>query len=509
MKKTHRTLLSILLALTLLASLPLTAMAEEEHLKVGEGTGEDKSHYESNAKDNVIVDTDVTVGTNTGDNVTNNGTIITNEGTITNNGTEDGSTDSGTVDTNNGKIENNYGTVGKKDNNGNVGEGSGNSGTITTNEGNVLANLADGTIEVNNGTVGEKDEFGTRPANSGNYGEIESNTGTVITNNGEIGKNSGTVDRNEGQQAVVGNNSGTVYTNISGTVDNVEGGKVDYNSGLVNNAAGGVVDVNFGTVENQAGGVVLENKDTVENQAGGFLNDVIMTLNSEGTGLNRKYQQFEGEAGTYVGTDVFVGSIETTDETTGEKTYSDFEDGGIVGVVKQTIRDTMLNLKDLGKLFQKDDYEVVGYQEHSFKNTAGKPVVYATVYKVTDPDNWLTLIWQKIVRKPVAPAASSGDEAVPTSYNPNYIGLGSVIFINEKGYKVVEIKDDAYVVVTFDALPDEDVADLNALYAKLFTPEQQKLVKNMGQLLDSEDVLTIFGKPGNHPVFEFQKDLVK
>ena len=100
-------------------------------------------------------------------------------------------------------------------------------------------------------------------------------------------------------------------------------------------------------------------------------------------------------------------------------------------------------------------------------------------------------------------------EAVPTSYNPNYIGLGSVIFINEKGYKVVEIKDDAYVVVTFDALPDEDVADLNALYAKLFTPEQQKLVKNMGQLLDSEDVLTIFGKPGNHPVFEFQKDLVK
>ena len=98
---------------------------------------------------------------------------------------------------------------------------------------------------------------------------------------------------------------------------------------------------------------------------------------------------------------------------------------------------------------------------------------------------------------------------MPTSYNPNYIGLDSVIFINEKGYKVVEIKDDAYVVVTFDALPDEDVADLNALFDKLFTPEQQKLIKNMGQLLDSEDVLTIFGKPGNHPVFEFQKDLVK
>lgn len=508
MKKTHRTLLSILLALTLLASLPMTALAEED-VNTTDGVTLEQN-YDKNTGDNVTVDTDVTVGTNTGDNVTNNGTINTNEGTITNNGTEDGSTDSGTVDTNNGKIENNYGTVGKKDNNGNVGEGSGNSGTITTNEGNVLANLADGTIEVNNGTVGEKDEFGTRPSNSGNYGKIESNTGTVITNDGEIGQNSGIVDLNEGQ-AVVHDNSGTVTSNYGGTVDNVKGGKVDYNSGLVNNAAGGVVDVNFGTVENQAGGVVLENKDTVENQAGGLLNDVIMTLNSEGTGLNFEYQQFEGKAGTYVGTDVFVGSIETTDETTGEKTYSDFEDGGIAGVLKQTIRDTMLNLKDLGKLFQKDDYEVIGYQEYNLHSEAGssddKPVVYQTMYKVTDPDNWLTLIWQKIVRKPVASPA--GDEAVPTSYDPNYIGLGSVIFINEKGYKVVEIKDDAYVVVTFDALPDEDVADLNALFDKLFTPEQQKLIKNIGQLLDSEDVLTIFGKPGNHPVFEFQKDLVK
>ena len=501
MKKTQRTLLSILLVLTLLASLPLTALAEEDP----EPTHITKD-TQTNDQSGVVVDSGVTVGTNTGNNVTNNGTINTNEGTITNNGTEDGSTDSGTVDTNNGEIENNYGTVGKKDGNGNVVEGSGNGGTITTNEGNVLTNQAGGTIEVNNGTVGEKDEFGIRPANSGNYGEIESNTGTVFLNNGKIGQNSGTVEVNEGQEAVVDDNSGTVYANISGTVNNVEGGKVDYNSGLVNNAAGGEVNQNWGTVKNQAGGVVLQNNDTVENEEGGFLNDVIMTLNSEGTGLNFEYQQFEGETGTYVGTDVWVGSIETTDETTGEKTYSDFEDGGIVGVVKQTIRDTMLNLKDLGKLFQKDGYEVVGYQEHSPK-TGSEKQEYATEYKVTDPDNWLTLIWQKIVRKPVA--SSGGDEAVPTSYNPNYIGLGSVIFINEKGYKVVEIKDDAYVVVTFDALPDEDVADLNALYAKLFTPEQQKLVKNIGQLLDSEDVLTIFGKPGNHPVFEFQKDLVK
>ena len=105
--------------------------------------------------------------------------------------------------------------------------------------------------------------------------------------------------------------------------------------------------------------------------------------------------------------------------------------------------------------------------------------------------------------------ASSGGEVVSASYNPKYIGLGSVIFINEKGYKVVEIKDDAYVVVTFDALPDEDVQDLDALYAKLFTPEQQKLIKNLGQLLSSEDVLTIFGQPGNHPVYEISKSLAE
>lgn len=455
MKKTHRTLLSILLVLTLLVSLPLTALAEETvNSDNGVTLGTD---YDKNTGDNVTVDTDVTVGTNTGDNVTNNGTI-------TNNGTEGGGTGSGTVDTNNGKIENNY------------------------------------------GTVGEKDEFGTRPSNSGNYGKIESNTGTVITNDGEIGQNSGIVDLNE-RQAVVHDNSGTVTSNYGGTVDNVKGGKVDYNSGLVNNAAGGVVDVNFGTVENQAGGVVLENNDTVENQAGGLLNDVIMTLNSEGTGLNFEYQQFEGEAGTYVGTDVIVGSIETTDETTGAKTYNDFEDGGITNVFWQAIQGTTLNLKDLGKLFRKDDYEVIGYQAIAYRTDIEKPVVYETEYKVTNPGYWLNLLWQKILPKPVASPA--GDEAVPTSYNPNYIGLGSVIFINEKGYKVVEIKDDAFVVVTFDALPDEDVADLNALFDKLFTPEQQKLIKNMGQLLDSEDVLTIFGKPGNHPVFEFQKDLVK
>ena len=140
---------------------------------------------------------------------------------------------------------------------------------------------------------------------------------------------------------------------------------------------------------------------------------------------------------------------------------------------------------------------------------AAKPL-----YRISAP-TLLKLTWEKIasIFKPAASTDSSvggggGAEAVELSAGKRYIGLGSVIFINEKGYKVVEIKDDAYVVVSFDALSDEDVQDLDALFAKLFTAEQQKLIKNIGQLLDAEDVLTVFGKPGNHPVFEISKDLV-
>lgn len=501
MKKTHRTLLSILLALTLLASLPMTALAE------GEEETHIKSDQSTNTASNVIVDAGVIVGTNTGKYVTNNGTI-------TNNGTEGGGTDSGTVDTNKGEIENNYGTI---TNNGTE-DGGADSGTVDTNNGEIKNNY--GTVETN----AEGGYIGT---NDGNVGTNKEGA-TVVLNDGTIGENRGIVTSNgrhsvdsseeeNGEPAVVHQNSGTVLFN-NDTVYNINGGVVTVNSGLVNNAPGGEVEFNAGIVHNEEGGEVKQNLCIVNNEAGGLLNDVFLTINPDSTEPGdyyiKQYERFTGEAATYVGTELDVGWIETTDEETGEKTYNDFEDGGIIGMLKQAIQGTVLNLKELGKLFQKDDYEVVGYQEYDRHvdgavSSVDKPVVYQTMYKVQYPDIWLNLIWGKAVIKPVASPAG-GDEAVPTSYNPNYIGLGSVIFINEKGYKVVEIKDDAYVVVTFDALPDEDVADLNALFDKLFTPdEQQKLIKNIGQLLDSEDVLTIFGKPGNHPVFEIQKDLVK
>ena len=194
--------------------------------------------------------------------------------------------------------------------------------------------------------------------------------------------------------------------------------------------------------------------------------------------------------------------------------------------------DKTINLESKLTDIKREGYKLVSYTPYTYNSSSdnddklepqssNKPIYIGkendtdfTSYHITAP-TLLKLTWEKIasIFKPVASTDSSVGggvaEAVPTSYNPKYIGLGSVIFINEKGYKVVEIKDDAYVVVSFDALSDEDVKDLDALYAKLFTPEQQKLIKIIGQLLDSEDVLAVFGQPGNHPVFEISKALTE
>ena len=178
-----------------------------------------------------------------------------------------------------------------------------------------------------------------------------------------------------------------------------------------------------------------------------------------------------------------------------------------------------VDLDELVKSYAKTgDYKLSSYTVWTYNKDSNaddkleqQNVADTTKYSISAP-TLLKLVWEKIasVVKPTEPATSSdGGEAVNTSYSRNYIGLGSVIFINEKGYKVVEIKDDAYVVVSFDALSDEDVQDLDALFAKLFTAEQREQIKNVGQLLDAEDVLTIFGKPGNHPVYEINKSLVQ
>ena len=447
MKKTHRALLSILLVLTLLAALPLTAMAEGEGAG---GTSQEKVNdtananlsedYDKNIAANVTVAQNGTVGTNTG-------SISNNYGEVTYNGTQEGGVNSGKIETNFGTVGTNYGTIN---------------------------NVVNGPTK---GFVGD---------NQGYIGAVPG--GTVDENNGTIGSV---------------NSSGNVKTN-NGTIEMVQGG--------------GIVDVNNGTIGTVTmGGKVGENNNVITSNAG-----TVTTNNINGTVTNTYSTNDndailgEGSVGTNYGT------VTKTDGKTyyGLQTVENVDDDVITGL-DDVEQNTKIDLTS----YTREGYELAEYKLHvggkgtEYNLNTNAPTVIdksnENTYKITiSMPSKLELFWKKLaaVFTPVAATASSGNgggEAVPTSYKPKYIGLGSVIFINEKGYKVVEIKDDAYVVVSYDAIPDEDVADLDALYAKLFTPEQQKLIKNVGQLLDSEDVLAVFGTPGNHPVYEISKDLVK
>ena len=430
MKKTHRAVLSILLVLTLLATLPLTAMAEEEgggeggtpSGKVNEtANAELHGEYAGNTAAGVNVATDGKVGTNTG-------SINYNYGEVTYNGTEEGGVNSGKIGSNLGKVDTNYGTIDYVPT----------KGSVRDNEGSIGA-VPGGTVNVNNGTIG-----------SVPYGNVNTNNHMIqnVYSSSIVGENNGEIDWNQG----------TVETNnINGTVTNTCSTNAD---GSVVCAAG-TVGTNYGTVKKTDGKTYygLQTVENVDDDVTTSLKDVEQNTKIDLTSYTREgyelaeYKLYEGGRGTEY-------NLNTNAPTVIDKS-----------------------------------------NENTYKITISMP-------------SKLELFWKKLasVFTPVAATASSGNggaEAVPTSYNPKYIGLGSVIFINEKGYKVVEIKDDAYVVVSFDALSDEDVADLDALYAKLFTAEQQKLIKNVGQLLDSEDVLAVFGKPGNHPVYEISKDLVK
>ena len=493
MKKTHRAVLSILLVLALLATLPLTAMAEEpeaqpksvgnntsanEHQTVGDGEIMSQNTGTVTSNEGTITDNGVPADTNTNYNPTS-GTVNENgrDGVITNN--------YGTVENNYGEITTNSGVVGeKKDNSFDFKTGTGNFGTVgTNNQGGVVYNNAQdgkgGEVTNNTGTV---HNVGGTVVNNEANGKVTRNTAgsTVVNNNAD-----GTVQYNEAGGTVTYNH-GTVGTGTATQGGNGNLGKVEYNyiDGVVYNIEGGgkkgSVDHNYGTVHE---------KD---------INGNITTT--------------------------FYGLQAVDDEENGAQYYL----GSYASDSGEAI-DLESKLTDI----KREGYKLVSYTPYTYNKdsnsddhlepqTSGNPIFVgkendtdsnSTSYYITAP-TLLKLTWEKItsIFTPAASTDSSvggGAEAVPTSYKPKYIGLGSVIFINEKGYKVVEIKDDAYVVVSFDALSDEDVADLDALYAKLFTPEQQKLIKNVGQLLDSEDVLAVFGTPGNHPVYEISKDLVK
>ncbi len=458
MKKTHRAVLSILLVLTLLATLPLTALADTQTVP-----------------DNTTVSPPMDVTTDQ-EMENNTGTIGTNGGTITNNGEpQDDGTNSNPT-----------------------------SGTVQN-------NFAGGTIVNNYGTVTD------------NKMETNDPSATIVYNYGIVQNNSGS----DGGVAVVENNmaGGIVQNNQAGgtVVNNNAGGTVQYNE------AGGTVTHNHGNVGTESGQGGNGNLGTVECN---YIDGVVYNIEDHGekgtvtTNFGTVYQNNSTTDGTTTTTNttIYYGLQAVDDEENGAQHYL----GSYASNLGETI-DLESKLTDI----KREGYKLVSYKPYTYNKesnsedhleplTSGNPIFVgkendtdfnSTSYHITAP-TLLKLTWEKIasIFTPAASTDSSvggGAEAVPTSYKPKYIGLGSVIFINEKGYKVVEIKDDAYVVVTFDALPDEDVQDLDALYAKLFTPEQQKQIKNVGQLLDSEDVLAVFGTPGNHPVYEISKDLVK
>ena len=511
MKKTHRAVLSILLVLALLATLPLTAMAEGE--TVNQADNETLiQDYNENLGNNVTVSNGVTVGTNYGLNMTNNGTV-SNNGPFR--------TWSPTITNNNGTVKNNNGPSSDSAHGGIV-ENNALGGIVENNQagGIVKNNQTGGTIQSNSGLVGEKNEYGSLTTNStsGNHG--------IVTNN-----------------------------NAGGEVCNREGGEVTYNSGRVENYGGTVVNNKAdGTVQyNEADSTVTYNHGTVgtANTQGAngnlgtveynYIDGVVYNIEDHGkkgtvtTNFGTVYQNNSTADGTTTttNTNTYYG-LHGEDEDGNKYYYKDIDENESDNTAFLGYQaNAEVDLDRVVSQYKREGYKLVSYtpytyskdsssEDHLEPQTSGNPIFVgeendtnfnSTSYYITAP-TLLKLTWEKIasIFTPAASTDSSvggGAEAVPSSYNPKYIGLGSVIFINEKGYKVVEIKDDAYVVVSFDALPDEDVQDLDALYAKLFTPEQQKLIKNVGQLLDSEDVLAVFGTPGNHPVYEISKDLVK
>ena len=466
--KMKRMVASVLALLLMVSLLPMAAMAEET-FETDNGIIAEGQEVTYNLAENVANDGTVT---NNGPRASDPPSITYNNGTVVNNG---GSSDSdkGTVENNmadgtvvnnkpTGTVEYNYGLV------------TNNTGTVNNNESGGTVEINGGKIKTNNGTVGKKED-GQVVAGSGNNNAIDANCGTVISNNkngtvgtntadGKIEINNGTVTIN-GENATIGTNNGKVVSNY-GTVET--------------NAIDGVVN-NYNPGEIAARS--LDNGDAAAPEEKPNVDGVVTNF---GTVFDKTE---EGTKTTYYGLS-WGDSVNSLNE--------------IESFVKEGDE---RNLDKIASGVTRDGYKMTGYTAFERRGGADSQITGDTTKYLMNAPVWLQILWEQIVTA-VEPA-SSGGEVVSASYNPKYIGLGSVIFINEKGYKVVEIKDGAYVVVTFDALPDEDVQDLDALYAKLFTPEQQKLIKNVGQLLDSEDVLAVFGKPGNHPVYEISKDLVK
>lgn len=522
----------------------------------------DSDYYptiEPNTKnpDATVVINDYTINNNYGKVTTNNNYIKENQ-------------EGGSVGTNNGDVIHNHGDV---TTNGETGKIEDNGGTVSTNQGFVGTNNEtitrnDGYVMQNYGTIGSNtsDDYEAMDKNCGvqsNYGTISSNSGTVYNNasNMKDAKYNEETDSwkysnkmNEDGSAVpalIKNNTGTVVQN-TGTVENAEGGTVESNfmtgtvengnggtvvenywNGTVNNLNGGTVEYNYyGTVYNEAGGEVKINEGTVVNEAGGLLNDVLITSETsvdedgnEYTEQSGKLVQFTGEAGTYSQYTIKIGMDDTTEDGADEKTYADIETDGVSEVWKQAAQNAAMDLKAVGKLFNREGYEVIGYVENNIavpwtapeedpEEDTAPTVVYETSYTVTNYNSFLKLVWGKvkgvIVPPPVVeivPETETEEYTIPNYMIAKYVREGTVIQRGTHLFKVIAVEDGTILVATMGRLNQADLDDMMGFLAKYFSEAQLERLIGEPELLSEELTEEHFGDELEHICFRATADL--
>ena len=506
----------------------------------------------STNSENGIVETNYggTIETNNGAVKTNSlGTIETNNGKVLETGL------GSTVETNakDGKIETNNGTVGEKDDNGNVVAGSGNSGTIETNNGTVITNNETGTvetnakggeIETNNGTVGDfgecysaletaaKDcktfeEFAAAVAGieleTGNFGTITDNKGDISyngtdgfieTNNGYVGLNNGTVKTNN---SAVGLNNGTVETNNVG---------VELNNGTVK-TNNGYVQLNNGTVETNNGGVsqnigtVVTNNGYVEQNTGTVVTNAI-----DGYVRNvsdKEIAEYSLEDGEGNEASSKEGAVNNNFGTVYDYTKPDGEDGLTIyyglswgentdhlnlidGAVKA---ETEKNLDEIARSVNNSGYRMTGYT--AYYREGGKDIkIEETNSYIMNAPTWLKILWEKIV----AAVESNEPEAkpekkmsIPTTLSADQVKVGAYVRQGNLLFRIIEVGDDYIRVATVPKLSEQALADMLGFLKQHLSDAQIAKINGEPALLEQELVTYFFGGTFEHISFYAAPDL--
>ena len=478
-----RRLLSCILALLLVVSLlPITAMAEEEtHIE---------SNQDSNSDSNVIVDSGVTVGTNTGN-------IVTNEGTITNNGTNGNG--SGTVKDNEGTVTNNYGTIasnGTETDGASSGKGivENNYGTIQSNGtemGGSLSGMVNdnyGTIDANNGTVISNNE-------SGNVG-TNAKTGTIVTNNGQVGTlTDGGLSNQSGNRGTIETNNGAVTINDEDATIVTNNGNVLSNYGTVE-TNNGTVGKNYGTVETNAIDGVVNN----------YPEAPVALLDNEDAATSEEEPVVDG-VGTNFGT-----VVDKTKEDT-KTTYYGLSWGdsteNLTSIESFVEKGTPLDLDVEAAKAQRSGYKMTGYTAFARNNGSDKEITDITNHLMNAPV-WLQILWEKIVTA-VEPAPSEEPEvktaSILTSVSADQVKVGTFVRCGNMLFKIIEVNDDSIRVATVWTLSEAELADMLGCLKNHLSAE--KIAKFIGEpeLLEEESVARFFSDNQEHIAFRAAKDL--